>query len=44
MVNYAGIGVAMANAVDDLKAIADEITDDIIDDGIYNSMKKHGLI
>ena len=27
-----------------LKEIADEVTDDIKDDGIYNSMKKYGLI
>jgi Cof subfamily protein (haloacid dehalogenase superfamily) len=34
MVKYAGIGVAMANAVDDLKAIADEITLSNEEDGI----------
>ena len=26
MIKYAGIGVAMSNAVDDLKSIADEVT------------------
>jgi hydroxymethylpyrimidine pyrophosphatase-like HAD family hydrolase len=36
--------VVMANGSQKALAIADEITDDIIDDGIYNSMKKHGLI
>lgn len=34
MVKYAGIGVAMDNAVDDLKAIADEVTLSNEDDGI----------
>lgn len=34
MVEYAGIGVAMGNAVDDLKAIADEVTFSNEEDGI----------
>lgn len=41
MVNYAGIGVAMANAVDDLKAIADEVTLSHDEDGIAASLYKH---
>lgn len=44
MLEYCQYGIAVGNAKDGLKAIADEITDDIADDGIYNSMKKHGLI
>lgn len=41
MVNYAGIGVAMANAVDDLKAIADEITLSNEEDGIAHTLSKY---
>lgn len=41
MVKYAGIGVAMANAVDDLKAIADEVTLSNEEDGIAVSLYKH---
>lgn len=41
MIKYAGIGVAMENAVDDLKAIADEITLSNDNDGIAHSLKKH---
>lgn len=41
MVKYAGIGVAMANAVDDLKDIADEVTLSNDEDGIAASLYKH---
>ena len=41
MVKYAGIGVAMANAVDDLKAIADEVTLSNEEDGIAHSLYRH---
>ena len=41
MVKYAGIGVAMANAVDDLKAIADEVTSSNEEDGIAVSLHEH---
>lgn len=44
MLEYCQYGIAVGNAKQGLKDIADEITDDIADDGIYNSMKKHGLI
>ena len=44
MLEYCQYGIAVGNAKDKLKEIADEVTDDIADDGIYNSMKKHGLI
>ena len=44
MIEYAGIGVAMGNASDDLKAKADVITTHIAEDGIYNGMKKLNLI
>ena len=41
MIKYAGIGVAMANAVDDLKAIADEVTSSNEEDGIAVSLHEH---
>lgn len=44
MLQFAGIGVAMGNAIEDLKMVADEVTDSILEDGIYNSFKRHNLI
>lgn len=41
MVKYAGIGVAMENAVQDLKDIADEVTQSNEADGIAVSLYKH---
>ena len=44
MIEAAGIGVAMGNATDALKAIADDVTSSLEDDGIFNGFKKLGLI
>ncbi len=44
MLKYCNIGIAMGNAKDGLKEIADEITDTHDNDGIYKSFKKHRLI
>ena len=44
MIEYAGVGIAMGNACDSLKEIADDITSPLECDGIYNAFKKHGLI
>ena len=41
IMKYAGIGVAMENAVDSLKEIADEITSSNDEDGIAKSLYKH---
>lgn len=41
MVKYAGIGVAMDNAVDDLKAVADEVTLSNEEDGIAYTLSKY---
>lgn len=41
MVEYAGIGVAMENAVDDLKSIANEITLSNEEDGIAYTLSKY---
>lgn len=40
----AGIGIAMGNATDKLKAVSDYITDDVDKDGIYNALKHYGII
>ena len=44
MLEFCQYGIAVGNAKEALKEIADEVTDDIKDDGIYNSMKKYGLL
>ena len=44
MLGYTGISVAMGNAVDDAKKIADFVTDDIDEDGWAKAMQKLGLI
>ena len=41
MIQYAGIGIAMANAVDDLKAIADDVTLSHDEDGIAAAIYKY---
>jgi len=41
MIKYAGIGIAMANAVEDLKEIADEVTLSNEDDGIAYALSKY---
>jgi len=44
MIRFAGIGVAMGNATDDVKAVADFVTADIDDDGIEKALKHYNLI
>ena len=44
MLQNAGIGVAMGNACDELKKVADLVTDHIDEDGIYNAACKLKLI
>ena len=44
MMEYAGIGIAMGNAEDCLKKIADDVTTDVDDDGIWNALKKYGVL
>lgn len=41
MIQYAGIGIAMANAVEDLKVIADDVTLSNDEDGIAYSIYKY---
>ncbi len=44
MIRYAGIGVAMGNGDDAVKAVADFVTADIDDDGIEKALKHYNLI
>lgn len=44
MLEFAGIGVAMGNAEEEAKAVADYVTTDIDDDGIWNACKHFGII
>ena len=44
MLRYAGMGVAMGNATDDVKAVAGAICGDVAEDGIYHYCKEQGLI
>jgi len=44
MIRFAGIGVAMGNGIQALKNVADYVTTDIDDDGIYNALKHFEVI
>jgi len=44
MLRHVGIGVAMGNAGDDVKAAADYVTDDVDEDGVANALRHFGLI
>lgn len=44
MLEYCEIGVAVANGGEEIKAMADFVTDAVEDDGIYNAFKKLNLI
>ncbi len=44
MLEYCEIGVAVASGGDEIKAMADFVTDAVADDGIYNAFKKLNLI
>ena len=44
MLQAVGIGVAMGNATEDVKAAADVICGDVTEEGIYYYCIEHGLI
>ena len=44
MLKYVGTGVAMGNAKDNVKAIADYITDSVQEDGIVSALKHFNII
>jgi len=44
MLKHVKVGVAMGNANPEVKEISDYVTDDVDDDGIWNALKKFGVI
>lgn len=44
MLEYCGVGVAMGSGGDEIKAMADYVTDDVEKDGLYNGFVHFGLI
>ena len=44
MLRFAGIGVAMGNASDMVKAAADYVTDTVDENGIEDALRHFGLI
>lgn len=44
IIKQAGIGVAMGNAVEEVKAVADYVTTSVDDDGVSNALKHFGVI
>lgn len=44
MLQLTGVGIAMGNATDTIKAHADEVTTAVLDDGVWNAFSRHGLI
>ncbi|MBQ7704732.1 MAG: Cof-type HAD-IIB family hydrolase [Selenomonadaceae bacterium] len=44
MLEYCEIGVAVASGGEEIKAMADMVTDAVADDGLYNAFKKLNLI
>lgn len=44
MLTYCETGIAMGNAKEELKLLADEVTKSVEEDGLYASFEKHGLL
>ncbi|TFC39749.1 Cof-type HAD-IIB family hydrolase [Cryobacterium sp. TMT2-14] len=44
MLQVCGVGIAMGNASDAVKAYADEVTTTVQGDGVWNAFRRHGLI
>lgn len=44
MLKFAGLGIAMGNAIEKVKKASDYITSDIDDNGIYNALKHFNVI
>jgi Cof subfamily protein (haloacid dehalogenase superfamily) len=44
MLEMCGVGIAMGNADDFVKSHADETTTSVLDDGVWNAFRRHGLI
>lgn len=44
MLEYCAYGVAMGNGGDEIRAMADFVTDDVEHDGLWNAFRKLGLL
>lgn len=44
MLRHVGCGIAMGNASDEVKAVADYVTDSVDDDGVARALRRFGLI
>ena len=44
MIQHAAVGVAMGNALDGVKVVADHITDTVDNDGIAKALRHYGVI
>lgn len=44
MLRHAAVGIAMGNAVDEVKAVADEVTGTVAEHGLRAAFVRHGLI
>lgn len=44
MLQHAGIGVAMGNAEDEVKQVADYVTSSVDDDGVMNALRHFGIL
>ena len=44
MIQYAQIGVAMGNAPDSVRAVADYVTETVDEDGICAAMRRFGIL
>ena len=44
MLQHAGVGVAMGNAMDEVKKAADFVTTSVDEDGIVNALRHFGLL
>jgi Cof subfamily protein (haloacid dehalogenase superfamily) len=44
MLTLVGVGIAMGNADGNVKAVADEVTTGVDDDGVWNAFVRHGLV
>lgn len=44
MLQVCGVGIAMAEAAPEVIAVADERTSSVMDDGVWNAFRRHGLI
>lgn len=44
MLQVCGVGIAMGNADETVRSHADEVTTSVLDDGVWNAFRAHGLI